>query len=696
MRRLGLFIVTLAWSWAVSFSVLGGERPNLIVVLADDLGYSDLGCYGGEIPTPHIDGLAAGGVRFTQMYNSARCCPSRASLMTGLYPSQAGIGDFTTGQPDRTRGPGYLGRLNEQCVTLAEALKPSGYQCYYVGKWHLHEATGPIRRGFDEFYGYTRGHSHDQYDKDFYIRLPNGRAKEIDPPSDEYYATDVFNDYAMEFIRQGQESGKPWFLFLGHSSPHFPVQAPANRVDRFEGIYRRGWDVLREERFSRQKDLGLVDGDHWQLTPRSVVPVDRDDIANGYSGQENPAWDELDPSRQKDLARRMAVFAAMVQGVDDGVGRMVEHLRGTGDLDNTLILFLSDNGACYEWGPFGFDGTSRVGVTELREGDQLRQIGGRGTHQSYGSGWANLGNTPFRLYKHFTHEGGISTPFIAHWPAEIQPRGTWIREPVHVMDLMPTLLEAARGEYPKTFQGSVVKPMEGRSLLGLMKGETEPERSIGFDHQGAHAWRAGDWKIVWSKRMPTPLKWELYHLAEDRCELNDLADEEPRRVQEMVRQWKSWAQRVDVDFPIEESFAHLRSVKIAQRPLVIRGSVKKAQGEGVIVAQGGREQGFAVHLAQGHLVFDVRVNERVTRIQSDRKVGESFGFEATLTPDRMSLSVNGQKVAQGSSPGLIPVQPKDGLNVGRDELTAAGEYEAPNPFRGEVESIEIQTPSRGR
>ena len=202
------------------------KRPNILLILIDDLGYSDLGCYGGEIETPNIDALGKTGVRFTQFYNSARCCPSRASLMTGLYPSQAGIGDFTTANPNPTRGPGYLGRLNDRCATLAEVLKPAGYGCYYVGKWHLHPKTGPIRRGFDEFYGFTRGHSHDQYDADYYIRLPQGRKKEINPPKDAFYATDVFNEYALEFLRQGRESDKPWFLFLAHSAPHFSNPSP--------------------------------------------------------------------------------------------------------------------------------------------------------------------------------------------------------------------------------------------------------------------------------------------------------------------------------------------------------------------------------------------------------------------------------------------------------------------------------------
>ncbi|MEZ6057363.1 MAG: arylsulfatase [Planctomycetaceae bacterium] len=536
------------------------ERPNILVILADDLGYSDLGCYGGEIDTPNIDALGQRGVKLTQFYNSARCCPSRASLMTGLYPTQAGIGDFTTGKPSPNRGPGYLGRLRNDCATMAEVLGAAGYGCYYVGKWHLHSETGPIQRGFDEFYGYTQDHSHDQYDADYYIRLPEGRHKEINPPAEEFYATDVFNDYAIEFIKQGQKANKPWFLFLGHSSPHFPIQAPAERADKHEKTYLRGWDVLREERYARMQKLGLVDGKHWTLPPREIVPVDRNDIANGFPGEQNPAWDSLDTDRQHDLARRMAVFAAMVEGVDKGVGRIVDHLKQTDSFDNTLILFLSDNGACYEWGPFGFDGVSRRGETTLRTGEQVREIGGRGTHQSYGSAWANLGNTPLRMYKHFTHEGGISTPFIAHWPNGIQSREGWLRQPAHMMDVLPTLIEATGAEYPKELNGHEIQPLEGLSLLPMMRGEQIPQRAIGFDHQAAHAIREGDWKAVYSKRMPHQLKWELYNLADDRCEMNNLADKHPERLAEMVSHWEQWAKRVGVTWAPYEVAPHSTTI----------------------------------------------------------------------------------------------------------------------------------------
>ncbi|MFN3150253.1 arylsulfatase [Bremerella sp.] len=691
--QIPLLFSSLILALGVTFHASAADRPNILLILADDLGYSDLGCYGGEIQTPNIDRLASGGVRFTQFYTSARCCPTRASLMTGVYPSQAGIGDFTTNQPSKTQGPGYLGRLNENCVTLAEALKPAGYGCYYVGKWHLHPQTGPIQRGFDEFYGYTNGYAQDQYTPSKYQRLPEGRPKEVKVANDEFYATDVFNQYALEFIRQGQTSKQPWFLFLGHSSPHFPVQAPADRVDQYFDLYMQGWDELREKRFARMKELGLIDGDHWKLSPRSIVPVEPGDIANGYSGEINPAWADLDTDRQRDLARRMAVFAAMVDSIDQGVGKIVEHLEATGDLENTLILFLSDNGACYEWGPFGFDGQSRAGETILRTGDQLREIGQPGTHQSYGSAWANLGNSPFRMYKHFTHEGGISSPLIVHWPAGLGKPNQWARDPAHVMDILPSLVEVAGGTYPDFVHDRPITPCEGSSLLPVWQGKQLAQRVIGFDHMGARALRQGDWKIVRSKRMPYEIDWELYNLAEDRCELNDLADQFPERVQEMAAKWETWARHVQViweDTSSETTQREPSSPTIANRAFTASGTVRLSGDRGVVAVQGGREYGYAIHVLKGKLAFDVRTStDKVTRIVSRDNVPESFAFEAKLDRQKMVLSVDGKVVAQTDSPGLIPVQPKDGLSLEKDILTSAGSYEAPNPLAGQVLSFQV-------
>lgn len=527
-------------------AAFAADRPNIIVILLDDLGYSDLGCYGGEIDTPNIDALAEGGVRFESFYNSARCCPSRASLMTGLYPPQTGIASFTTREPHPTRGPAYLGRLNDRCVTLGETLGEAGYSCYYVGKWHLHNETGPTQRGFEEFFGYAFDHSHDQWDADYYVRLPEGREKEIDRPQGEFYATDVFSEYALEFIKQGQQRDQPWFVFLGHSSPHFPVQAPPESADKYFETYLRGWDVLRDERYSRMQRIGLVDGKRWTFTDRSLVPVDREDIANGFPGQPNPAWASIEEPRRKDLARRMALFAAMVEHVDRGIGRIVDHLRESGDFDNTLIMLLSDNGACYEWGPYGFDERSRQGVTILHTGDALRKMGGLGSYHSYGSGWANLGNTPFRLYKHFTHEGGTATPFIAHWPQGIRTAGTWVRERGHIIDVMPTLRAAAGADYPLNFAGRNVQPEEGVNLLPVFNGESLSDRPLYFEHQAARALIQGDWKAVWGKRMPQEIDWELYNLKNDRSETTNLAARFPDRVKSMAAEWERYAERTGV------------------------------------------------------------------------------------------------------------------------------------------------------
>ncbi len=668
------------------------QRPNILVILCDDLGFSDLGCYGSEIPTPHIDRLAAGGVRMAHFYNSARCCPSRASLMTGLHPHQAGIGSFATENADRRRGPAYLGHLNDRCVTLAEVLKAAGYQTWMVGKWHM-ELPGPTDRGFDEFYGYTRGYAQDQWSPDCYQRLPEGRQPELTYADGAFYATDVFTDYALKFLEQARRKNAPWFLYLAHSSPHFPVQAPAESVQRFVPTYRRGWDILRQERFQRMKEIGLAT-DSWRLTPRSIVPVDDEPIANGYSGRSNPAWADLAADRREDLARRMAVFAAMVQHVDQGVGRIVSDLETHRELPNTLVILLSDNGACYEWGPFGFDGPSRDGITHLHQGEELETMGGPGTYHACGSAWANLCNTPFRLYKHFTHEGGISSPLIAHWPAAIPHREGWIRQPGHLIDIVPTVCEATGARYPARFQGRPIQPMEGVSLLPAWRGAQIPDRPLAFEHQEARALRKGRWKVVWSKRMPHPIQWELYDLETDPCETTDLARQFPQRTSDLAEEWLAWARRVKV-YPFfapgaEPAGRQPQSPTIAGRPLAITCDVVSHSANGVIVAQGGNRHGYALHLAEGRLVFSVRIEGKVSSITADNTPEGRFSLAAHLQPDgRMVLLIDGKQVAQGKAPGLIPVQPIDPLSIGQDTDSAVGDYTAPNPLEGTLQNVNI-------
>jgi len=544
-------------SWASAILLLSAtllaaaesRRPNILVILADDLGYSDLGCYGGDIPTPNIDRLAKLGVRFEKCTNSARCCPTRASLITGLHPHEAGIGDFVTAKPSPKRGPAYTGHLLDNNITIPELLKQSGYSTWMVGKWHM-GSPGPVQRGFDAYYGFKnlQAHSNDQWDSADYARLPASTPAELSYAPGKFYVTDVFTDYALEFLRQARTTkDKPWFLYLAHSSPHFPLQAPKESIDRHMATYRRGWDVLRAERFTRMKALGLVSADA-VLPPLSMVPVEANDaIANGYSGKPNPSWDSLPADRREDLARRMATFAAMVEHVDQGVGRLLADLEQHGELANTLILFTSDNGACYEWGPFGFDGVSRSGQNDLHVGESLAGMGQAGTHSSYGSAWANLGNTPLNLYKHFCNEGGISSPLIVSWPATLKPSVAWIRSSAHVMDFLPTIAAAAGATYPAERAGKPILPSSGRSLLPDLRGEPTPERGIPTAHEGARGYRLGNWKIVWGKRQAAPVAWQLFDLSKDPSEQHDLAEQRPEKLKELADAWMAWAKRCGVD-----------------------------------------------------------------------------------------------------------------------------------------------------
>ncbi|MEM6689496.1 MAG: sulfatase-like hydrolase/transferase, partial [Planctomycetota bacterium] len=698
------------------------ERPNVLVILVDDMGYSDASFMGGETPTPNIDELAKGGLRFTQCYNSARCCPSRAMLVSGLYPHQTGIGSFASANPRTNRGPAYVGRLNNQCVTFGEVLGASGYQTYMVGKWHM-EAPGPIARGFDEFYGYVKGYEQDQWEPSRYKRLPEGRRPELAFDDKSFYATDAFTEYSLEFLRQARTKDKPWLLYLAHSSPHFPVQAPKETVDRFIDQYRRGWDILRGERFERMKEIGLAD-ESWKLTERSIVPVDRDDIANGYPGQPNPAWDSLPEDRREDLARRGAIAAAMMHHVDEGIGRLVADLKANDELDNTLILFMSDNGACYEWGPFGFDGASRRGNTKLHTGDELASMGGPGTYHSYGSAWANLGNTPFQLYKHFCHEGGNCTPLVAHWPAGIKDPDRWVRDPVALMDVMPTLCEVSGAVYPDEFDGNVITPVSGKSLKPIFAGANVIEpRLIFAEHQKARSVRRGQWKAVWSKRMPKEIAWELYDIQADRCETMDLAQEHPDIVKELEAEWIAWAKKVHAEPYIGASVVPDANGKPARgkrtnQDQAAASPAKSPQGQpfikkveltieakfktdspassGVIVCHGGNQHGYSIYLDKGNLIFAVRRKGKLTTTEPLAIKEDSASFKATLDGDgKMELVVEGRPVRLANAGGLIDVQPVDLLSIGFDDRTSAAAYKAPNRFAGSVTNVTINGVSYG-
>jgi arylsulfatase A-like enzyme len=553
---LSTLLIGVVCTWSlIPVRALQKRKPNIIVILADDLGYSDLSCYGGEIQTTNLDGLAKGGLRFTQFYNSARCCPTRAALLTGLYPHEAGVGMMTSDAGEKF--PGYRGAIQPYAVTLAEVLKVAGYRTAMSGKWHVGDRISPIERGFDDFFGFTRGYGVDSFDARMMIRLPAGKPQLQYKPG-EYFATDAITDHALEFVAEARQTGRPYFLYLAYQSPHFPVQSRADDAAPYAKTYDRGWDKLRADRLARMKKVGSV-ARTTLLTPRSKIhlPEVARRLGSMTDDGNNPPWDALDAERRADLAGRMKAYAGMVTGMDRNIGRLIRDLRRNGELDHTLILFLSDNGACAEWEPFGFDMTkptnmsAGVGINMgtpnmpnvLHRGAALATMGDAETQFSYGSAWANLSNTPWRLYKHYSHEGGISSPLIVHWPDGIKAQGQWRHQPGHVIDVMATLVDIAGATYPGDRAGVSVYPMEGISLRPAFANQPlRRQAPLFFEHDGSRAIREGNWKLV-SMRGG---EWELYNIEGDRTELNNLASRYPEKVKELAARWNAWAARTNV------------------------------------------------------------------------------------------------------------------------------------------------------
>ena len=544
---------------AALVSVVHGQpptRPNILLILADDLGYSDLGCYGSEIRTPNLDSLAQGGLRYTQMYNCTRCCPSRASLLTGLYPHQAGIGAMTGDQGQL----GYRGSLQPNCVTFAQVLKTAGYRTAMVGKWHVGDNILPIERGFENFYGFTRGYGVNSWYPKMMVRLPEGKTQRKYAPG-EYFATDALTDHALDFLGEMRDGKSPWLMYVAYQAPHFPLQARPEDIGQYWRQYEVGWDRVREGRITRQKQLGLLP-ESPTLTPRSPIPLPSaaQRVGSATTDGNNPAWESLPEARRSDLAHRMAIYSAMVTVMDRNIGRLIDDIKSRGELENTLIVFLSDNGACAEWEPFGFD-LQPIAGGGVQQGVGIN-IGTQGASNylwktktmgimssadgmiSYGSGWANASNTPWRLYKHACHEGGISGPFIAHWPARIKNGGQIRQQVGHLMDLMPTFVDVAGATYPAEVAGQKIDPPEGKSIVPSFDDQPIGHETLAWEHEGNAAIRAGDWKLVRHGQDP----WELYNIAEDRTELNDLAGQNKERVQALAAQWQTWAERTHV-FP---------------------------------------------------------------------------------------------------------------------------------------------------
>lgn len=509
------------------------EQPNIVIIMADDLGYSDIGCYGGEIHTPNLDALAADGVRFTQFHNAARCCPTRASLLTGKYPHQVGL--------DRNGQT-----LSRNAATIAEVLKANGYHTGMAGKWHLSRTKAlpnkedqllwlshrkdssvfaplesyPSNRGFDEHWGVIWGVV-DYYDP--FSLVHNEEAIEEVP--EDFYMTDFITDKSIEMVDQFNKDDKPFFLYVAHTAPHWPLHALPEDIEKYKGMYDEGWDVLREKRYQGLIEQGIVDP--------AIAPLAKNESGKLWSDCENKAWE----------ARHMEAHAAMVDHLDQGIGRLIQKLKETGEYDNTVILFLADNGASPERGyPPGFD---RPGHN--REGEEIvyRNFDRPGPELTWGYlgvAWAGAINAPFRYWKKESYEGGNCTPFIVHWPDGLKGKENTLNQGVgHVIDILPTCMELAGADYPADVNGYKTTPIEGNSIIPLLNEEiTTTHDTLFWEHEGGKALRIGDWKISALSRG----EWELFNMAEDRTETNNLAEEMPEKVKEMDAVWKKEYKRI--------------------------------------------------------------------------------------------------------------------------------------------------------
>ena len=526
------------------------ERPNIVLIMADDMGYSDIGCFGGEIETPNLDRLAEGGLRFTQFYNTGRCCPTRASLLTGLYPHQAGVGWMMR---DQGRD-GYRGDLNRRCRTIAEVLRPAGYSTYMAGKWHVTKHTNPegpkdnwpLQRGFDRFYGTITG-AGSFFDPGTLTRGNTMISPFADPQykPKEYYYTDAISDHAVRFIDEHakERAEKPFFMYVAYTCAHWPMHALEKDIAKYQGKYDGGYAPIRKARREKMKRLGLITGD-WETAPQ----------VGDWEKQQHKEWE----------SRCMEVYAAMIDNMDRGIGRIVETLKRTGQLENTLVLYLQDNGGCQEGNGRRGDFKRPVEATEPKiAADAVRLAvipkqnragvptltgphimpGPEDTYIAYGINWANVSNTPFREFKHFVHEGGIATPLVAHWPEGIKRRGELDPQPGHLIDLMATCVDLAKAAYPTEVAGQKIRPMEGVSLAPAFTGKSLSRKSpIFWEHEGNRAIRDGRWKLVAKENRA----WELYDMTADRTEMYNLVDEQPELVKRLSTTWETWAARADV------------------------------------------------------------------------------------------------------------------------------------------------------
>ena len=528
------------------------KRPNVVVILTDDMGYSDIGCFGSEIRTPTIDKLAANGMAFTHFYNTARCSPTRASLLTGLYPHQAGMGHLSS---ENFKEEGYTDDLSKNAVTMAEVFQQAGYATYMTGKWHIakninsdgDKSNWPMQRGFQRFFGTLNG-AGSFYDPGTLI----SNNTFIAPPKNFYY-TDAISDTAVKFIRENPKE-KPFFFYIAYTGAHWPLHAPENEVQKYKGLYDKGWDATRQQRFEKLKKLGII-SDKAVLTERGVAI---------------PEW-KNEPMKEWQV-RRMEVYAAMIDIMDQGIGRIISVLEKKGELDNTIIFYMHDNGGCAEplnsnqkeIPPTDEQKMGKVYAADsvfagkqpayTRDGKFIRSgkgvmPGNADSWVAYGEEWANVSNTPFRLYKHWVHEGGIATPMIVHWPKGISAKAKISNQPSHLIDIMATCIDIARIDYPKKFNGNTIQPYEGKSLQPAFNNKTIKREFIFWEHEGNRAIRVGNWKLVSQTKKNKVVRaadedaWELYDMDNDPSETNNLAIQFPAKVKEMAAMWEKEAVR---------------------------------------------------------------------------------------------------------------------------------------------------------
>ncbi|MGB7343948.1 MAG: arylsulfatase [Pirellulaceae bacterium] len=720
------FVATLTLTLAFALhTASAADKPNIIYIMSDDMGFSDIGCYGSEIETPNLDSLADNGLRFTQFYNTARCCPTRASLLTGLYPHQAGIGHMMN---DRGHD-GYRGELNRQCVTIPEVLKSAGYKNYMAGKWHVttkidpkteaDKNNWPRQRGFDRFYGTIHG-AGSFFDPNTLTRENTYVSPVTDSeyPADQraredFYYTDAIADHASRYIHEhhNADGDKPFFIYVSFTAAHWPMHALPQDIKKYEGKYDAGYDAIRNARYAKMLELGLID-------EKSTVNWP---IPDEWKNADQWEWDK----------HNMEVYAAMVDSMDQGIGRIIESLKDTGQYENTLICFFQDNGGCAEGYGRGGKGGPRADAPSLpplgddylqpdmtpkqsRDGYPMRtgvgsMAGPADTAIGYGRTWATVSNTPFREYKHWTHEGGISTPLIAHWPDRIHRWGELETTPGHLIDLMATAVDIAGADYPETYHNdSQIKPMEGVSLLPLFDGNPIEREAIYWEHEGNRAVRVGDYKLV---AKGSKGNWELYNIATDRSEQNDLSESDPERATKMAAMWQAYAQRANV-LPLNPGSKHNKNAaeshkkrfQIAgdailesdQSPFVKNRAIEMSadvdvHGDGVIIAQGGLTHGWALYMQENSLRFAATYAGERTVVDTEQPLTGKHSVGFTLSKKgELSIRIDKKEVVSKQLPGPLLAQPQDGLQVGQDRGGEVGKYKAPFPLIGYVDKVLVK------